>query len=164
MFIYWSFDPHQFLRIQRSCLVIFQIFKTFRSVSFFLNRNMIKFANIFHKFVSFIREENDMWKIFHYKLGIFKDNFFECEKKLYFKNSRSDSTTCMNQNIKCEHVWHMITLVFWFWEVFFFKCYFFFLSYTFFRAPESLGWLGQHFNKFDCPLPRMLCDKFNWNW
>lgn len=108
----------------------FRFLKQSDRYHFFLNRNMIKFANIFHKFVSFIREENDMWKIFHYKLGIFKDNFFECEKKLYLKNSRSDSTACMNQKIKCEHVWHMITLVFWFWEVFFSNATsFFFLTH-----------------------------------
>lgn len=69
--------------------------------------------------------------------------------------------------IKKSNVNMCDTWLHWFFgseKFFFFKCYFFFLSYTFFRAPESLGWLGQHFNKFDCPLPRMLCDKFNWNW
>lgn len=120
----------------------------------------IFFINLYHLYV----RKTICERYFIINWAFLKIIFSNAKKKLYFKNSRSDSTTCMNQKIKCEHVWHMITLVFWFWEDFFFKCYFFFLSYTFFRAPESLGWLGQHFNKFDCPLPRMLCDKFNWNW
>lgn len=164
MFIYWSYDPHQCLRIQRSCLVIFQIFKTVQSVSFFLNRNMIKFANIFHKFVSFIREKTICERYFIINWAFLKIIFSNAKKNYILK---IHGPIVLHVWIKKSNVNMCDTWLHWFFgseKFFFFKCYFFFLSYTFFRAPESLGWLGQHFNKFDCPLPRMLCDKFNWNW
>lgn len=94
----------------------------------------IFFINLYHLYV----RKTICERYFIINWAFLKIIFSNAKKKLYFKNSRSDSTTCMNQKIKCEHVWHMITLVFWFWEVFFFQMLLLFSFLHIFPGPWKL--------------------------